>query len=81
MDIGLEESRVVWKDLESRRIRKSLEREIGLGVISRDKGSSWCTHGVHMYLEIKSDDIGQWSRIEGMMLGHMVALWKTYVDK
>ena len=49
MDIRLEESRAVWKDLGSRRIRKSLEKEIGLGVISRDKGSSWCTHGVHMY--------------------------------
>jgi len=45
----VEESRVVWKDLGSRRIRKSLEMEIGLGVTSRDKGSSWCTHGMHMY--------------------------------
>ena len=43
------ESRVVWKDLESRRTRKSLEWELGLGVMSRDKGSSWCTHGVCMY--------------------------------
>jgi len=43
------ESRVVWKDLGSRRIGKSLEMEIGLGVTSRDMGSSWCTHGVHMY--------------------------------
>ena len=43
------ESRVVWKDLGSRRIRKSLELELGLGVTSRDIGSSWCTHGVHMY--------------------------------
>ena len=43
------ESRVVWKDLGSRRIRKSLEMELGLGVTSRDKGSSWCTHGVCMY--------------------------------
>ena len=25
------ESRMVWKDLESRRIRKSLEMELGLG--------------------------------------------------
>ena len=33
------ESRVVWKDLGSRRIGKSLEMEIGLGVTSRDKGS------------------------------------------
>ena len=31
MDIGLEESRIVWKDLGSRRIGKSLEMELGLG--------------------------------------------------
>ena len=31
MDIGLEESRTVWKDLGSRRIGKSLEMELGLG--------------------------------------------------
>ena len=31
MDIGLEKSRVVWKDLGSRRIGKSLEMELGLG--------------------------------------------------
>ena len=31
MDIGLEESRMVWKDLGSRRIGKSLEMELGLG--------------------------------------------------
>ena len=43
------ESRAVWKDLGSRRIRKSLEMELGLEVMSRDKGFSWCTHGVHMY--------------------------------
>jgi len=43
------ESRAVWKNLESRRIRKSLEMELGLGVTPRDKGSSWCIHGVHMY--------------------------------
>ena len=49
MDIGLEESRTVWKDLGSRRIRKSLEIELGLGVTSRDKGFSWCTHSVHIY--------------------------------
>ena len=49
MDIGLEKSKVVWKDLGSRRIGKSLKREIGLGVMSRDKGSSWYTHGIHMY--------------------------------
>ena len=49
MDIGLEESRAVWKDLGSRRIGKSLEKEIGLGVTSRNKSSSWYTHGVYMY--------------------------------
>ena len=38
------ESRVVWKDLEFRRIGKSLEKELGLGVTSRDNGSSWCVH-------------------------------------
>jgi len=43
------ESRAVWKDLGSRRIGKSLEMEIGLGMTSRDKSSSWCIHGVHMY--------------------------------
>ena len=43
------ESRVVWKDLGSRRIRRSLDIELGLGVTSRDMGSSWYTHGVHMY--------------------------------
>ena len=48
---------MVWKNLGFRRIRKTLEKEIGLGVISRDKGSSWCIHGVCMYSEIKSDDI------------------------
>jgi len=43
------EARTVWKNLGSRRIRKSLEKELGLGVTSRDNSSSWCTHGVHMY--------------------------------
>ena len=43
------ESRAVWKDIGSRRIRKSLKIELGLGVTSRDKGSSWCIHSVHMY--------------------------------
>ena len=37
------ESRTVWKDQEESRL------ELGLGMISRDKGFSWCTHGVHMY--------------------------------
>ena len=71
MDIGLEESRAVWKDLGSRRIGKSLEKEIELGVTSRDKSSSWCIHGIRMYLEMKRYDIGQWSRVEGMMTEHM----------
>ena len=65
------ESTAVWKDLGSRRIGKSLEMELGLGVTSRDKGSSWCTHSVHMYLEIKSDNVEQWSRVEGMTSGYM----------
>ena len=42
-------SRAVWKDLGSKRIGKSLEKELGLGVTSRDNGSSWCTNSVHMY--------------------------------
>jgi len=43
------ESRAVWKDLGSRRIGKSLDKELGLGMTSRDMGSLWYTHGVHMY--------------------------------
>jgi len=43
------ESRMVWKDLGSRRIGKSLEMELRLGVTSRDKGSSWYTYSVHIY--------------------------------
>ena len=43
------ESRAVWKDLGSRRIGKSLDKELGLGMMSRDYGSLWYTHGVHMY--------------------------------
>ena len=35
---------MVWKDLGSRRIGKSLEKELGLGVTSRDMGSSWYTY-------------------------------------
>ena len=34
----IEESRAVWKDLGSRRIGKSLEKELGLGVTSRNIG-------------------------------------------
>ena len=48
MDIGLEESRAVWKDLGSRRIRKSLEREIGLGSNVKEQGflmvHTWCMY-------------------------------------
>jgi len=43
------ESRAVWKDLGSRRIERSLEKELGLGVMSKDMSSSWYTHGVHTY--------------------------------
>jgi len=38
------EARTVWKDLGSRRIRKNLEKELGLGVMSKDMGSLWCAH-------------------------------------
>ena len=35
--------------------------------------------------EIKSDDVGQWSRVESMTsgayIGSIVALWKTHVDE
>ena len=37
------ESKAVWKDQEEFR------SEIGLEVTSRDIGSSWCIHSVHMY--------------------------------
>ena len=40
---------MIWKDLGSRRIGKSLEMELGLEVTLRDKGFSWCTHSVCMY--------------------------------
>ena len=40
---------MVWKDLGSRRIGKSLEKELGLEVTSRDNSSLWCIHGVYMY--------------------------------
>jgi len=32
--------RAVWKDLGFRRIGKSLDKELGLGMMSRDMGSS-----------------------------------------
>jgi len=48
MDIGLEESRMVWKDLGSRRIGKSLEMELGLGDDVKGQGFlmvyTWCAH-------------------------------------
>ena len=28
---------------------RTVQKELGLGMMSRDNGSSWCTHGVHMY--------------------------------
>ena len=63
---------MVWKDLGSRRIRKSLERKLGLG--DNVKGTR-VPHGTHMVYacttEIKSDDVGQRSRVEGMTSGHM----------
>ena len=43
------ESRAVWKDVGSGMIRKSLEMELGLEVMSEDNGSSWCTYGVYIY--------------------------------
>ena len=48
MDIGLEESRVVWKDLGSRRIGKSLEKEIRIEDDVKGQGflmvHTWCMH-------------------------------------
>ena len=38
MDIGLEKSRVVWKDLGSKRIEKSLEIELELGDDVKEQG-------------------------------------------
>ena len=31
--------------------------ELGLGVMSRDMSSSWCTHSAYMVTEIKEYDI------------------------
>jgi len=51
--IGLEESRVVWKDLGYRRIRKSLEMEW--------HQETWVPHDIHMVhtcmTEIKEYDV------------------------
>ena len=48
MDIGLEQSRTVWKDLGFRKIGKSLEMELGLGDDVKEQGflivHIWCTH-------------------------------------
>ena len=48
MDIGLEESRAVWKDLGSRRIGKSLEKEIRIGDNVKGQGflmvHTWYMH-------------------------------------
>ena len=41
---------------------------------SRDMGSSWCTHGVHMYS-------GDYRYDVRAHVGSMVALKKTYVDE
>ena len=45
--------------------------ELGLGVMSRTR----VPHGAHMVYtcttEIKSNDVGQWSRVEGMTSRHM----------
>jgi len=38
---------MVWKDQEESRL------ELGLGMMLRDYGSLWCTHGAHMVIEIK----------------------------
>ena len=71
MDIGLGESRAVWKDLGSRRIGKSLE-EIRIGDDVKGQGflivHTWCTH---VMTEIKRDDVEQWKA----HVGSMVALW------
>ena len=46
--------------------------EIGLG---DDVKGLWVPHGAHMVyactMEIKSDDVEQWSRVKGMTSGHM----------
>ena len=48
MNIGLEKSGVVWKNLGSKRIGKSLEREIRLGNDVKGHGFLmvyiWCAH-------------------------------------
>ena len=34
-----------------------VQKELGLGVTSRDMGSSWCTYSAHMVMEIKEYDV------------------------
>ena len=58
-DIGLGDRHVTWKScgivqsgLEGLRVQKDREESRwsqGQKMMSRDMGSSWCTHGVHMY--------------------------------
>ena len=59
MDKGLGDRHVTWKScdrvqsgLEGLRVQKDREEfrwNQGQEMMSRDKSSSWCTHGVHMY--------------------------------
>jgi len=58
MDIGLEESRTVWKDLGSRRIGKSLE---GVRVRKWRQGTR-VPHGVHMVYTCIAEIKGMTSR-------------------
>ncbi len=51
---------MVWRDLGSRRIRKSLEKKIGLGVTSRTE----FLNGVYIVCTCIAE-------IKGMMSGHM----------
>ena len=71
------ESRVVWKDLGSRRIRKSLDE-----VRVRDDVKG---HGFLMVytctMEMKMYDIGQWKYDVKAHIGSMVALSKTHMDE
>ena len=72
------ESRAVWKDLGSRRIRKSLEMELGLGDNVKRQGFLMvytCT------MEMKMYDIGQWKYDVKAHIESMVALRKTHMDE
>ena len=88
-DIGLGDRHVTWKScgisLERSGRTQGLEGSgrvqrgsQGQEMTSRDMGSSWCTHGVRMYSEVNSNDIGQQSRVEGMTSGHMQEAWWPY---